>query len=96
MFNENKMSKVTEILIFLIIPIALYDHMKNTPPNIYGFPFMILGFLIFLIPKISQIGKGKLVSFGCEGLTQRMSLIYFSGVLLMFVGFLITFPIFHI
>jgi hypothetical protein len=88
------MSKVTEVLMYLVLPFALYEHMKNTPANIYGFPLMVIGFLVFLIPKITMIRKGKLISFGCEGMTNKMTFLYFAGIVLMFLGFIITFPIF--
>ena len=51
----------------------------------------VVGFVLFLIAKLSRIRSGVLVSFGSKGMTPRQSVFYFFGFVLMAVGYGLTF-----
>jgi len=51
----------------------------------------IIGFILFFIAKRSRIKGGTLVSFGAKGMSNRHSLMYFFGYVLMAVGYGLTF-----
>ncbi len=52
---------------------------------------VIIGFVLFFIAKMSRIQGGKLVSFGAKGMSNKHSLMYFFGYVLMAVGYGMTF-----
>ena len=91
--GENKLSRFTEILFLIQIPAILYFYAKKAHVNHWGFLVILLGFVLFLIAKISVIRKQHYFTFGCDNMTTKMMLIYFFGYLLMIFGYLVTFSV---
>lgn len=92
MFRENKISKFTEVCFYILIPFLIYFHMNDAKVQVYGSPVLLLGFILFLIAKISVIRKGSYFSFGCDNMGKKMMWSYFAGYLLMITGCFLTFP----
>ncbi len=92
LFYENKFSKATEVMFYILIPIVMYFDMKESQTvNLYGAALMLAGFISFLLAKISVIRKGSYFSFGCEHMTKKMMWAYFLGYVFMIAGYFVTF-----
>ena len=48
MFQENKISKFTEICFYVFIPMVIYYHMKEASIQLVGAPILFVGGLLFL------------------------------------------------
>ncbi len=82
---------------FIVVPfmaLALYEigmeYAGGKNANLWGIPVMILGFISFLKAKWSVIKNKKLVSFGCDPMTQKNTYFYFLGWVLMITGYIIS------
>lgn len=93
--RENQPSKFTEILIWIFVVVMGYFaasnaiHGKVAHPS--SFIVMLIGFILFLISKLSVILKKKWVSFGTRSMSVWMANFYRVGYWLMIFGFLATF-----
>lgn len=95
-FTENELSFIGKAatIILLVIPVSFITVRKiiiGEVANPYAFTICIVGFLLFLISKISIFRKGVLVSFGTKRLTETMGNLYRLGYWLMAVGLILTF-----
>jgi len=89
--GENKFSKAFEILFVLQAVPLIYFHAKNAQVSPVGFIVILLGFILFLIAKISVIKKQHYFTFGCDNMSKAMMISYFFGYALMIIGYLVTF-----
>lgn len=91
-FREFKMSKFTEIMFYILIPLVMYYDMKDAKNiNPLAGLILFLGFASFLFAKISVLRKGIHFSFGCDKMSRKIMWFYFSGYVLMIVGYFATF-----
>jgi hypothetical protein len=95
-FTENELSFVGKaaVIILLVVPVffvTVCNIIVGEVANPYAFIICIVGFLLFLISKISLFRKGSLFSFGTKRLSQNMGNIYRLGYWLMAVGLIFTF-----
>lgn len=95
-FTENELSRIGKIaVVFLfVIPVILVtinNMVVGQISNPYAFYISLLGFLLFLISKLSLFRKGILVSFGTKRLTENMSNFYRIGYWLKGFGLIVTF-----
>jgi hypothetical protein len=95
-FTENELSFVGKAaaIILLVVPV-LFITVRNIiiseVANPYAFTICIVGFLLFLISKISLFRKGSLFNFGTKRLSENMGNLYRLGYWLMAVGLILTF-----
>lgn len=95
-FTENELSFFAKaaVIILLVIPVFFITALNiiiGEVANPLAFVICIVGFLLFLIPKISLFRKGVLVSFGTKRLTENMGNLYRLGYWLMALGLILTF-----
>jgi hypothetical protein len=95
-FTENELSFVGKaaVIILLVVPvffITVRNIIIGVVVNPYAFTICIVGFLLFLISKISLFRKGSLFSFGTKRLSENMKNLYCLGYWLMAVGLIFTF-----
>ena len=79
-------------ILFLIF--AAISHVVNKEPQLFGLLFLIAGFILFFIAKISVIRKGKLITFGVsavEHMSSSMAACYYLGYTIMIFGFIMSF-----
>lgn len=91
--GENKLSRFTEILFLIQVPAILYFYAKQAKINHWGLLIILLGFVLFLIAKISVIRKQHYFTFGCDNMSKAMMISYFFGYVFMIVGYLVTFSV---
>ncbi len=95
-FTENELSKPVKIAFMLIvilpaIAIAIHHIYTGEVKNPYAFSIVIIGFILFLISKITLISQKVWVSFGTKKLSENMANLYRIGYWLMVVGIILTF-----
>jgi hypothetical protein len=94
-FTENELSYFGKaaVIILLVIPvffITVRNIIIGEVANPYAFAICIVGFLLFLISKISFFRKGVYVSFGTKRLSENMGNLYRLGYWLMAAGLIFT------
>ena len=93
--KENKPGLVSKILVWLLIPLAgfsaTYNILSGNVVRPTAFYFVIGGFILFAIGKLSVIVKKQRVSFGSKLMSQNMANLYRVGYWLMFIGIIFTF-----
>jgi hypothetical protein len=95
-FTENELSFFGKaaVIILLVIPVSFItvrNIIIGEVANPYAFAICIVGFLLFLISKVSLFRKGALVSFGTKRLSENMGNLYRLGYWFMAVGLIFTF-----
>ncbi|MBI5589569.1 MAG: hypothetical protein HY881_03705 [Deltaproteobacteria bacterium] len=95
-FTENEFSPFGKavVIILLVVStvyISIHNIIKGSVANPYAFTICLLGFLLFLISKVSQFSKRALVGFGTSHLTENTANFYSIGYWLMAVGLILTF-----
>ena len=94
-FHENQLSPVTKFSIYLLFIVAycavIYNIINLNPVNPNAFMIVLIGFLFFLISKISLIRNGIIISFGTGKMSNMMGNFYRLGYWVMAVGVLLTF-----
>jgi hypothetical protein len=95
-FTENELSFVEKaaaiiLLVVTVFFITVHNIIIGEVANPYAFTICIVGFLLFLISKISLFRKGGLFSFGTKRLSENMGNLYRLGYWLMAVGLIFTF-----
>ena len=78
------------VLIVIIALSALINILRGHVPHPEAFGLVILGFVLFLLAKLSVMRK-TLVSFGTGLMTENMANVYRLGYWLMALGLLCTF-----
>lgn len=96
MFRENKVTKITEIAYYILIPLVIYFHMKGAKVQLIGVPVLFLGAIAFLVAKISVVRRRMYFTFGCDNMSTRMMWLYFVGYVLMIVGYIVTFSVIRV
>ncbi len=93
--KENKPGLVSKILVWMLIPLAgfsaVYNILSGNVVRPTAFYFVIGGFILFAIGKLSVIVKKQRVSFGSKLMSQNMANLYRVGYWLMFFGIIFTF-----
>lgn len=93
--RENEFSPVGKILTVIIVAwfaiTAAMNIMRGEVPHPFAFAVSLVGFLFFLIAKVSVISRTKRITFGPGALRPGMSLLYRVGYWLMALGLLATF-----
>jgi len=93
--KENKPGLVSKILVWMLIPLAgfsaVYNILSGNVVRPTAFYFVIGGFILFAIGKLSVIVKKQRVSFGSKLMSQNMANLYRVGYWLMFIGIIFTF-----
>jgi len=99
LMKENELSKPAKILVgtgmvmlFVFSAIAAIQnvtHGRVNQPS--AFLLVLVGFVLFLFPKLSVMRNQKLVSFGTRLMTDNQANFYRIGYVLMLLGFLFTF-----
>jgi len=93
--KENKISPVGRFLIYVVIGLAfisaIYNIVSGHVVRPMAFLIVLVGFVLFLISKLSVVLKKKFVSFGSKLMTENMGNLYRIGYWLMIVGLLYTF-----
>jgi hypothetical protein len=95
-FTENELSFFAKlaVIILLLIPVffkTACNIIIVEIANPFAFVICIVGFILFLVSKISLFRKGILVSFGTKRLTENMGNFYRLGYWLMAMGLIFTF-----
>jgi hypothetical protein len=92
--KENKTSKYGRFLFYLLFMLwvasAIFNINRGYVNNPSAFVVSIVGFIFFIIAKLSIIPKQK-ISFGTAKMSEGMANLYRVGYWLMVVGVLITF-----
>ena len=93
--KENQLSLVGKGLIVIftavLIAAALLNIWRGDASHPNFFVIAIVGFLLFLVAKLSVIARHRWVSFGTRFMSPAMANAYRVGYWLMFVGVLATF-----
>lgn len=93
--KENELSffgKIsTVVLLIFLFCSAVVNIWRQHVPHPYAFVIVIIGLILFGIAKVSNIRKGKIISFGISNMTESMANCYRIGYWLMVVGVLFTF-----
>jgi hypothetical protein len=97
-YTESTIGSIYKIFVgtawIVLLCVAAYNHVQSGEPQILGLSILFIGFILFLIAKISVIKKGKLLTFGAsaaENLSKKMAVYYYLGYLFMIVGFIMSF-----
>lgn len=97
-YEESPIGSIYKIFVgtawIVLLFLAAYNHVKSGEPQISGLSILFIGFLLFLVAKISVIRKGKLNTFGesaAENISKIRATCYYLGYLFMIVGFIMSF-----
>jgi hypothetical protein len=88
MFKKSAIA--TAIIIYSPIVMGLFGSMLITSPRFLVLSFYCMGLLLFMFAKISNLAKGKWISFGSNGMTNNIRLLYFTGYALMAISLVIS------
>lgn len=93
--KHNQLSIFSQVATYALIAFAFYTSVVNMlnghVPNPMALYIIGLGFILFLVAKISVFRKGIMFSFGAVHMSQGMGNSYRIGYWLMIVGFMGTF-----
>lgn len=93
--KENRISPVGRFLVYIIIALACLSALYNIGTvhvvRPMAFLIVLVGFVLFLISKLSVILEKKLIRFGSKPMSETMGNLYRIGYWLMIVGLLYTF-----
>jgi len=93
--KENKPSNYLKILSWLLIVVigigALLNIYLGNITHPKAFFVVLIGFISFVIGKLSVILKKQKISFGTKLMTENMANLYRVGYWLMIVGLIATF-----
>lgn len=70
---------------------AVANVIQDKVAHLSSFIIMLIGFVLFIISKLSVIIKKKWISFGTRSMSAWMANLYRIGYWLMIFGFLATF-----
>ena len=95
-FTENELSRfgklaVTFLFVIPVMYITIRNIINGEVSSPYAFIVCIVGFVLFLISKISLFVKGTWVGIGTKKLTDNMANLYRLGYWFMAVGLIFTF-----
>ena len=95
MMRESELSLFSKSAIVLLVAFMVFGAAVNIARGEVRHPMAFslvgLGFLLFLIAKLSVVWCKKWVSFGTSQMTENMANAYRFGYWLMVVGILFTF-----
>jgi len=95
LMKENEFSPIGKISTIILVVIlgssAVFNIFRQSVPHPYAFLVVLIGFILFLAAKISNLKKKKLISFGTKEMSEKMSNLYRVGYWLMVVGLMLTF-----
>ncbi len=94
--KENELSIFAQILVVVvwIIPLFILTliNIANREVKHPGFAWLVvLGFVFFLVGKLSVITRKKLVSFGPRLMNENMANVYRVGYFFMILGIMLIF-----
>ncbi len=95
-FTENELSRFAKAaLIFLIVIPVVFITIQNIimgeVHHPLAFIISLVGFVLFLVSKISLFAKGTWFSFGTKNNSENMANLYRLGYWFMAVGLIFTF-----
>jgi len=98
-FTENELSRPAKWIVGPVIAAVLLagaveatrHAARGVAPRPWGFGVVLLGFALFLVPKLQVVHTVRLVSFGSRDMTVAQDNGYRLGYFLMATGFLLTF-----
>src|SRR5713101_7110558 len=79
------------VLVAFLIVAAVINITRGEVPHPWSFVIVFVGFILFLVGKLSVILYRERISLGTRLMTTRMANIYRLGYWLMAVGVLATF-----
>ncbi len=93
--EESAFYKLGEALYFLYFTIGLIIAVTNIirghVPHPMNFVIVVLGILLLLIGKLSDIKSSRRFSLGTKGMSQLTANFYRVGCWISFIGLLLTF-----
>ena len=94
--KENEFSPLGKFLVIAVIVIpsilsAIINIFRKHVPHPGAFIIVLIGFLFFIIAKLSVIIPKNKISFGTKLMSTGMANLYRLGYWLMVVGILFTF-----
>jgi hypothetical protein len=98
-FTENELSRPAKWLtgltfsaLLLEAAVSATQHaVRGLAARPWGFGVVLLGFALFLAPKVQVVRRVRLVSFGSQDMSVAQGNSYRVGYFLMATGFLLTF-----
>lgn len=82
----------TAVLVLVYLGFSTLDHIAHGDPvHPFAFGTTLIGFVLFVIAKVSVIVRKRWISFGSGLMTSGMADTYRVGYWLMVVGVLATF-----
>lgn len=81
----------TYLLVVVLAVGAVTNIFRGEVPHPYALVFVLFGFMLFLVAKLSVVGWKKWVSFGTTPMSAGMADLYRVGYWFMVVGILGTF-----
>lgn len=92
---ENQFSpigKAATVLLLILVAIgAVVNIARGEVPHPYAFVVVLFGFSLFLVAKLSVVGRKKWITFGPGLMRPGMADLYRVGHWFMVVGVLLTF-----
>ncbi len=95
MMRENELSLFGKVAIVLLVVWmtvgAALNIARGEVRHPVAFFVVLVGFILFLVAKLSVISRKKRISFGTSKMTENTANAYRVGYWLMIVGILFTF-----
>jgi hypothetical protein len=79
------------ILVALLIGVAIFNIARGEARHPWAFAIVLLGFVLFVVSKLSVILHRQRISFGTRLMSTRVANSYRLGYWLMAGGLLVTF-----
>jgi len=94
--KENDLTPFSKVGLVLLVILPTFasagiNIARGHVPHPAAFGLMIVGFILFIVAKLSVIRRTRWVSFGTTLMTENMANVYRLGYWLMAVGILFTF-----
>lgn len=92
MFNENKFSRFTEVLVYICILIVFLTSLAQAKYlNPIGLVIMFVGFISLLYSKLPNLRERNYFTFGVDQIKSGYRVFYSGGIILMIFGFFFLF-----
>jgi hypothetical protein len=93
--EHERISPVAKVGIYALIVLAFLSAMLNIyrreVPRPCCLVVVLTGLLLLVISKASLFKKGRMLSFGSQGMSEPMTMTYRLGYWFILVGVLLTF-----
>ncbi len=99
LLKENELSKPAKVIVGVAIVIAIAFATTTAARNVTGgvvvrpwaLGIVLIGFICFLVPKLTVIREKRRLSFGTRLMTNPQANLYRLGYFLMGIGLLLAF-----